>query len=81
MADHKKHLLAAIVKYLQNDSTVDQESISVATQVILDAYSLNADDSSLQLPSNVNLQSVFNAGVEKLNIKFEESLESGKDQL
>lgn len=77
-SQEKRRLLHAILKFLQNDTSVDQESIAVACQVISDAYQINSEDTTLQLPSSVDLLSVFEAGLQKLNVNFEEeNIEKG----
>jgi len=64
-SEDKKKLIHSIIKFLQSDTTVDQESIAVAVQVISDTYNVEADDSKYDV--SADLQTIFKAGLEKIN--------------
>ncbi|KAL0478789.1 glutamine-rich tetratricopeptide repeat-containing protein [Acrasis kona] len=65
--EDKNKLISSIIKFLQSDNSVDQESIAVAVQVISDTYNIDVEDKSHDV--SVDLQSIFNAGLEKLDSK------------
>lgn len=68
MTQTKKQLVHAILNFLSNEKEADADSLTVASSVISDAYSVDASDASLALPSQYTLLDVFNAGLTSLNI-------------